>query len=228
MAVNTHLALPAQPASGVVHERVYGGRGLISPKCAADVQLIIASDASGGANAVEIQMDPRYSCLVAYCAIAVAGAAAAIPYRLNLIADAGGVYGPSIDASTGTFNANWAPRACWTPPPYLMSTPRKNAPFGEPAALGSTIPNTNGEMLDVTRGMYCFRKEVDLKAPLTQIFQVLQRGATAAYAAEKESPRCLRRQSRVFHQKDASFSVPKAEYGAFGRRAACGRRVAAD
>lgn len=67
MAVSTTVALPDQPAVGVVHRTPLGGDGFRAPLAAYIVDnLQLTGDASGGGASLMVTMDERFCALVAY------------------------------------------------------------------------------------------------------------------------------------------------------------------
>lgn len=177
MAINVTHQCPDQPASGICIEQRLGGPGRVSPHSCFDVQLVIAADASGGAIAASIHTDPRYSSLFSFVGIAIAGAAAGIPYHMDLFGSESGTYGPSAEGTTA-FHALWSPRATWCPPPFLCTSNEETTDTLVPSRLVVIIPNTNGETLYLNTRVYNFLKDVASRTAVTQLYQCLPRGSS--------------------------------------------------
>lgn len=177
MSISDQVQLPDQPTAGVTTERGLGGHGLVAPHSYHDCTLQLASDASGGVSTLWIHSDPRWTCLFAYATLQITGAAAGVPFRLDLLANEVGVHGPTLTGVTN-FNANWVPRVSWYPPPILGTSDQKTTSNAFPYRMRATIPNNNGEVAFLSIRVYNFEKDVQQRVPLSQLFAPLTRGSS--------------------------------------------------
>lgn len=125
MAVNVVVTLPAQPADGFTIFTPLGGDGRSAPHGCYFVIAEVDGDASGGAAGMTIDLDVRYTNLVAYANLRIAVDAAAGDFRIGLQADPA-VAIPPTPSITGTIpqvatavttdNGSFL----WYPPPVFM------------------------------------------------------------------------------------------------------------
>jgi len=101
MAVNTLVVLPAQPAQGSTVYTPLGGDGRSAPHGCYFVLAEIDGDASSGNASVTIDLDVRYTSLVAYANLRIQADAAAGDFRIAMQADPA-VAIPPTPSITGT------------------------------------------------------------------------------------------------------------------------------
>lgn len=162
MAVTTTVAIPDQPATGVIEFLPLGGNGKVAPLGCYMVDVQLAGDASGGLATINVELDPRYTNLVAFYSAKVDSAATAPDFFMDIRANAAatGFAGPSI---VGTMphttiitlgNASFL----WYPPPIYY-------PRGGHISL--TMTNVDAtEVYAVVAEVYCFDSDVRSLAPL--------------------------------------------------------------
>lgn len=161
MAVSATLNLPAQPALGGVEFMPLGGDGLVAPIGCYLADLQLAGDAGGGNATLTMNLDPRYTNLIAFINLTVSSAAAAPDFNLRIEAVDGGV-GPNV-LIVGTFphiTATSGPNAAflWFPPPiyYIQNG---NIRF-------VTVNVDVTEKYQLVAQIYCFHPEVTRRTPL--------------------------------------------------------------
>jgi len=91
MAVSDSVQLPEQPTSGFTRTQPLGGNGWSDPHSRTTCRITLASAAGGGTNILIIRLDPRYTQLVAFVNVSVAGATVdPSPGRVELDCGGGG------------------------------------------------------------------------------------------------------------------------------------------
>lgn len=176
MSVTSLVELPNQPAAGLVQTVPLGGDGMTAPHSATQVDINLASDASGNYNRVTIELDPRYTSLISYIAVSVAGAAAAVANRLTIACG-------TFDQIHNVDNTGWAAvtgstlaAKLWKPPAVLCG--RSSIPTDgslDYPYIDSYIPNTNGETHYLRTRIYNFDKRARELTPLPILLASLPR-----------------------------------------------------
>lgn len=125
MSVIVAMTLPGQPILGSSVYLALGGDGRVAPMGCYFVRLEVAGDASGGNAIVTINLDERYTNLVAYANALIAVDAAAGDFSI-LVQEAGAAPGPGAPHIVGTIpqiatgvttdNASFL----WYPPPVYF------------------------------------------------------------------------------------------------------------
>ncbi len=161
MAVAATLNLPGQPTSGSAEFLPLGGDGLVAPIGCYMADLQLAGDASSGNCTLTINLDPRYTNLIAFINVTVASAAAAGDFSIRMEALESGPL-PNVQI-VGTFPhiANQTgPNAAflWYPPPiyYIQN--------GNIRFITVNIDAT--ETYQIVAQIYCFHPEVTRRTPL--------------------------------------------------------------
>ncbi len=118
--------MPAQPAQGETHFQPLGGNGRTAPLGCYYARLEVDGDASGGSAVVGIQLDPRYTNLVAAVNPAIEAAAGAEDFAVTLRPSSDPTSGMGVDvvstmpqiAAASSFGNNAA--FLWYPTPILF------------------------------------------------------------------------------------------------------------
>ena len=120
MSVSALMTLPDQPTTGRSVLSPLGGNGYSAPHSCYLVQSSVAGDASAGTVLLSIQMDPRYTNLIAWINPLTSSAAAAGEFQIAMLENATStVPGVTIVGTypqvTSTFGGNQS--FLWYPPP---------------------------------------------------------------------------------------------------------------
>lgn len=134
MAQTSTFTLPAQPAAGSgAFFTPFAGDGKSAPLGVYDVNFTLVGDASGGANNLQILMDPRYISMVGYIQASVTADTGAGDFELQLADTVTNV--PTIrvvgtlPGVAETFTAVNSVFLWYPPPVWLSSTGRIQAKY---------------------------------------------------------------------------------------------------
>ncbi len=130
MAVTETVDFPAQPTDGFYRLTMLGGKGVASPRFEAVARVSVAGDASGGAVAIQMNLDNTYAWLVNSIQVRIEGETADVDSLIRLSAGGPAGAGDSdiqqvvqvckfADVSPSG-NTNFG---LWTPAPMLMDLP---------------------------------------------------------------------------------------------------------
>lgn len=161
MSVAVVTSLPTQPASGVSEFLPLGGDGLVAPIGCYLVNTQIVGDAGGGTATVTLNLDPRYTNLVAWVNLVVSSAAAAPEFHCRIEAVADTPPPNVVICGTLPFVAAFtSPNAAflWYPPPVYWI---------QNGSIRFTTDNVDAtETYELVAQIYCFHPEVTRVTPL--------------------------------------------------------------
>lgn len=161
--------MPAQPVTGLVDYIPLGGNGFTAPHAAYSFQVTLAGDASGGSNAITLEMDPQFLSLISYLQCTVSGAAADVANRLDIGATTFDVI-YNTDA-VGYDSVTAIASKLWKPPGAMVTQQNVNyVPF-----VKSHVPNTDGDTHFFIGRIYLFDKRARETTPLSILLQNLPR-----------------------------------------------------
>ncbi len=162
MAVSSTVTLPAQPTVGESAFTPLGGDGKLAPLGCYLTRINVVGDASGTTATLQINLDPRYTNLVAWVLVGAQAMAAAGEFEVRLL-DQAVPSVPTIDivgtlphVAEATFvnNASFL----WYPPPVY---------FQQKGIIQSIVVNIDAtETYKLTAQIYCFDANVLRLAPL--------------------------------------------------------------
>ena len=174
MAVVTNVQFPAQPTVGHYVMTPLGGDGFEHPHSFATFNVDSASDASGGVNQIQLQMDRTYASIVAYITIQVNAMTAASPLLVQVLGGRVTPSGENIEMqrfvstitplSVGGTNRSGG---IFCPAPQIM-VPLEDIP--QRPRISAEIDNVNGETLRVNGIIYQYDLKAKFTVPLTKIF----------------------------------------------------------
>lgn len=168
MAVTATIQLPNQPAVGGAEFLPLGGDGTTAPLGCYLVTIGVVGDAGGGNANLAINLDRRYTNLIAWANPQVAVATAAPIMQLGIRAT-GGVTGTGDPTIVGTMPhdhavfANPTSSFLWYPPP-IYYVQRGSVHFTT-ANIAAT------ETYTLVAQIYCFHPEVTRITPLSWLQQ---------------------------------------------------------
>ncbi len=162
MAVATTVSLPALPSQGAADYIPLGGDGKSAPHGCYFVRAEVAGDASSGNASITINLDVRYTNLVAYVNLLIAVDAAAGDFLMLLGTGTGQaaaspqVVGtiPQVATTVNTNNGTFL----WYPPPVF---------YQQEGQIFSSCPNVGvGETYKLAAEVLVFDPDVRRLAPL--------------------------------------------------------------
>jgi len=175
VAVASTILLPGQPTAGEVAEVALHGDGYFSPHSEFHVNVQLEADATGGNAVIQIQLDPRWSSVLAWCEIEVASLADAKIVNWRLVAGPALAFGinQTVTALTGSVVGTHAP-ALWVPPPQLLVGPSR----GVATSLTLTTDNTDTEDLNLSCVFLNYQKDVRNRVSTSVINMPFSRGSS--------------------------------------------------
>lgn len=179
MSLSSTVSLPAQPAAGRSEYIALGGDGKTAPMGCYFSRIQLVGDAGGGSITLHINLDPRFTNLVAVVNASVDGAAAAPEFSIVLTPDTVSssrsqmtVCGTApfvTDATSFTDNAAFL----WYPPPIYYQQ--------EGQVAFATANVSASELYKLTIEVYVFDSDVRRLTPLS-ILQMNVPGVSAPAA----------------------------------------------
>ncbi len=164
MAVALTLTLPAQPTDGTSTFTPLGGNGTQSPIGCYFTNMQLAGDASSGNAVLTMNLDPRYTNLIAFINMTAASAAVATDFQCRIEAVDGSVLPNVVIVGTMPHIANQtSPNAAflWYPPPIY---------FIQNGSIRFITDNVDAtEVYELTVQIYCFHPEVTRLTPLPML-----------------------------------------------------------
>lgn len=156
MSVTGSLQLPGQPASGMVVWSALGGNGSFGPLGFWNVEQNLPNDVSGGTATITINLDPRYTNLVAYIEIIKTSAAAASEFTMTMQHTTATI-APRILIVGNAPIAQGISAYLWYPPPIY---------YQQDGQLIVVTDNIDTETLQVRFQCYSFLPDVRKLEPL--------------------------------------------------------------
>lgn len=158
MSVTATIALPSQPATGLLEYIPLGGDGIQAPHGVYALEAALSSDGGGGTNTITVEMDPQYSTLVQYVTIAMGSSAAAQITFLQVRNTVCDTYDVNILNVWTSFNG--LGQAVVHPAGLILASTGSTTP-----QVISTAVNTDTETHTLRIRMYLFVKELRQYAP---------------------------------------------------------------
>lgn len=177
MAVTETVALPAQPVVGATTEVPLAGDGYYAPHSQTNVRINLDADVSSGNITAFIEMDPRWTSIVAWAALEVASMAATRQANFRILSSEN-ISMSSMQLITQSTLGNAAEfNGCvWVPPPFILPGPIRNTT----SSIRVGFLNTDSEDIIFDCVIYNFQKDVRNRVPLQWIHSSLPRGLTSA------------------------------------------------
>jgi len=155
MSVTADVALPAQPTTGSSSIQPYSGDGRYAPHSEYLVDTRVAHDATGGTANLTVTMDPRYTSVVTWSSLMVAGSATAKDFVVSLARNAASneaspaIIGamPLVASSVTSSNNIFL----WYPPPLF---------YQREGVLSFTVDNVDSETSFIRCQIYNFHSDV--------------------------------------------------------------------
>lgn len=158
MSVAEIVSLPAQPAVGLVEYIPLGGDGVNAPIATWAIEVTLASDGSGGTNAITVNFDPRYSSVVQFMTVTIGGSVADVVTQARFQNTPCDMYEQNTATLLTSFNGLAIAQV--RPPGMIFTQAGAVVPF-----CLSTIANTDTETHTIRLRMYNFVKELRQLAP---------------------------------------------------------------
>lgn len=156
MSVETDLAAPAQPSSGVYNVTPLAGDGWHAPQSQAFAEIVSTGDASGGYNRIRYQLEDEHQHMVYLVGLVSAGSSADVQAFVQLRYDVAGArvwqpvtltHIPELSAAYGT----------WRVPPLIVPQVPNHGVIGTSPIVAGYVPNSNGNDFTMTCLAYQFR-----------------------------------------------------------------------
>lgn len=160
MSVSASVTLPAQPAIGSSSYLPLGGNGKQAPHGCYVVEAGVVGDAGGGTASITVNLDTRYTNLVAYMNPQVISAAAAPDFHIFIGPGVSVGGAPVTICGTMPHTVIGAPNAAflWYPPPMY---------FRQGGTMALTMLNVDvTETYSIVAQIYTFDPQVTLLTPL--------------------------------------------------------------
>lgn len=168
MAVTLTVNLPDIPALGQSVYLPLGGDGTTAPMGCYVGEYVLAGDVSGGSASIVVNMDPRYTNLVAFIDGRALSAAAATDFYMEIAPnqDATPANGPRVSI-VGTmphvaFIASGQADFLWYPPPMY---------YQQEGSIRLIVPNVDSETYSITMECYVFVADIRRLTPIPWLMQ---------------------------------------------------------
>ncbi len=176
MSVVSTVSLPSQPTVGFAEEIALAGNGYTAPHSQTNLQVILDADATGGQMTFTVNMDPRWSCLIAHASWQIGSLADGkngnfrLQYGMSVFIGQRTDIALSFDSGTAANNMQ-----TWTPPPQLLFNP----------GISDWIPNlvlktdnTDTEDAQLFVCILNYKKDAGKRFPLGLLHMPLTRGTS--------------------------------------------------
>ncbi len=167
MAVSSTVTLPALPAQGALQYIPLGGDGKTAPLGCYFVRLEIDGDAGGGNATMSINLDVRYTNLVAYVNLLIQVDAAAGDFMLGTFTGTGGAAAspnivgtiPQVATAVNSNNGMFL----WYPPPVF---------YQQEGQIFGVVPNVSAtETYKLAAEILVFDADIRRLTPLPWLMQ---------------------------------------------------------